>query len=61
MRDEIAKDNGQTAAGFPNYSVAQPFELHVKQTQRNVACYWRIFSRFQTGCLAVSDRLILSS
>ena len=39
--------------------VAWSFELHVKQTQRNIACDWLIFSRSQTRCLAVSDRLIL--
>ena len=26
--------------------LAWPFELHVKQTQRNIACDWLIFSRF---------------
>ena len=41
--------------------LAWPFELHVKQTQRNFACDWLIFSSSQTRCLAVSDRLILSS
>ena len=41
--------------------VAWPFELYVKQTQRNIACGWPIFSRSQTCCLAVSDWLILSS
>ena len=40
--------------------LAWPFELHVKHTQRNIACDWLIFSRSQTHCLAVSDRLILS-
>ena len=39
--------------------LAWPFELHMKQTRRNIACDWLIFS--QTRCLAVSDRLILSS
>ena len=41
--------------------LAWPFELHIKQTQRNIACDWLIFSHSQTRCLAVSDRLILSS
>ena len=41
--------------------LARPFELHVKQTQRNIACDWLNFSRPQTRCLAVSNRLILSS
>ena len=41
--------------------LAWPFELHVKQTQRNFACDWLIFSSSQMRRLAVSDRLILSS
>ena len=41
--------------------VAWPFELYVKQTQRTITCDWLVFSRSQTRCLAVSDRLILSS
>ena len=41
--------------------LAWPFDLQVKQTKRKIACDWLIFSRSQTRCLAVSDRLILSS
>ena len=41
--------------------LARPFGLHVKQTQRNIACVWLISSRSKTRCLTESDRLILSS
>ena len=41
--------------------LAWPFELHLRQTQWNVACDWFIFFRSQMCSLAVSDRLILSS
>ena len=41
--------------------LARPFELHVKQTQRNIACDWLIFPCSKMCCQAVSDLLILSS
>ena len=41
--------------------LAWPFDLHVKQTQRNIACDWLIFSRSHTCCLAVSSLLDLTS
>ena len=41
--------------------LAWPFDLHVKQTPRSIACDWLIFSCSQTRCLAVSDSVFLIS